>query len=376
MKILYIVERPIQNDLPFLLFNSSDNINVIVLCISKSGGALIGNENINQSVFNNKYLYEFPYQFIDSATSLLSYIKQADVIVIFGHFHFLFRKAILLTKLLNKKLVLTSDATSIQGIAGSKGWKLTIKPFLFKLLYNQIADALFVPSTASENFFKDIGIMPKKIVLTPYTVNEQFLQSCLNHCDTIQLKESLGINLNNTVFLFCGKLIQRKRAKDILLAFASLKISNATIIIVGNGPLISSLQILAKDLGISHQVIFTGLVPYDQLVCYYLISTVLVVPADHEPYGLPINEAMILGTPVIASNAVGAAGDLIVEGVTGFTYQVRDIQSLSKKMKLFIDSPQLKNALSANCKLRMQSWSSQSNVDAQLKFFKLKGWLI
>ncbi|MFM9785843.1 glycosyltransferase, partial [Streptomyces scabiei] len=83
---------------------------------------------------------------------------------------------------------------------------------------------------------------------------------------------------------------------------------------VGDGPLRLALEALATDLNIRQQVIFTGLVPYNELPSYYALASVLVIPAEHEPYGLPVNEAMICGTPVITSNAVGAAGDLIEEG--------------------------------------------------------------
>lgn len=375
MRLLYILERPIQNDLPYQIISNENNISATVLCVDETNGKLSGNENINQSVFTDNHLYSFPYKFLSTSNSLLAFIKEADVVVVYGHFHPIFRKAILLSKFLGKKLVLTSDASSLQGIAGSAGWKLKLKPALFRLLYNHTADALFVPSNASRNYFESIGIKIKKIVLTPYTVNEQFITNSLQNSDTEKLRELLGISFNDIVFLFCGKLIQRKRAADLLQAFAKINSSSARLIIIGDGPLKNSLKALTNDLKISKEVIFTGLVPYHELSAYYALASVLVVPAEHEPYGLPVNEAMICGTPVIASDAVGAAGDLIEEGVTGFAYPVANIECLVQKMQLFLDNPQLKDSLTKNCKLKMESWNSQSNVDAQLSFFKMKGWL-
>lgn len=375
MKILYVLERPIQNDLPYQLISTIDHIDVTVFCIENGKENISGNENINISVFDNKSLYVFPYEFLNTSNSLLRFIKQADIVIIYGHFHPIFRKAILLTKLYRKKLILTSDATSILGISESSGWKLRLKPFLFRILYNHISEALFVPSTASKTYFEKLGIKSHKIILTPYTVNEVFIQDQLLKFDSNALKKLHGINYNDIIFLFCGKLIQRKRAEDLLIAFALLKSVSAKVIIIGDGPLRCSLEKLATDLNIRHQVIFLGLVPYHNLVAYYALASVLVVPAEHEPFGLPVNESMICGTPVIASNVVGAAGDLIKDGVTGFTYPVADIVSLSNKMKLFIEDPSLKSTLSNNCVLKMESWSSQSNVDAQLSFFKQKGWL-
>lgn len=350
-------------------------INIQVLCLEKKNGKLSDQENINHSVFNNNSLYSFPYKFLNTKCELLNYIRNAGIVIIYGHFHPIFRKAIFLTKFFRKKLILTSDASSLQGLAGSSGWKLKLKPALFRLLYNQISDAIFVPSNASKKFFQQIGIKQHKIILTPYTVNEEFIQESLQNSDVAMLKESLGIRINDTVFMFCGKLIQRKRAEDLLYAFTKINDLSSKVIFVGDGPLRDTLEALATELNIRQQVVFTGLVPYNELPSYYALASVLVIPAEHEPYGLPVNEAMICGTPVIASNAVGAAGDLIEEGATGYIYPVADIDALSSKMKLFIDSPKLKTTLSNNCQLKMKSWNSQSNVAAQVEFFKSKGWL-
>ena len=87
MHLLYILERPIQNDLPYQLIAKEKNIAITVLCIEQTNGQLAQNENINQSVFTDNLLYTFPYQFLNDTNSLATFIKQADVIVIYGHFH-------------------------------------------------------------------------------------------------------------------------------------------------------------------------------------------------------------------------------------------------------------------------------------------------
>ncbi len=355
--------------------SNADGVKARVIYFEKDGGSLSGNENINQSVFNNVNLYSFNYEWVAGFSPLLKSIRNADTIIVYGHHHPFFKISIVLAKLLCKNLILTSDATNQEGIAGSNGWKLKLKPFIFKLLYNHIATALFVPSNASRNYFEKIGIKKIRIILTPYTVNEDFLLNSLNSFNASQLKTSLGINDSDTIFLFCGKLIQRKRPEDFLKAFALLNHANDKLIIVGDGPLRNTVEHLSVELNLKDKLIITGLVPYHQLAAYYAMASVLVVPAEHEPYGLPVNEAMILGTPVIASNAVGAAGDLIEEGITGFTYPVADINALAAKMQLIIDQPYLLNSLSVNAVNKMKTWSSQSNVIAQLNFFKLKGWI-
>lgn len=375
MNLLYILERPIQNDLPYQLISNFDSITTRVICFEKQIASLGGNENINQSVFSNNKLYSFNYEFVQSKIALFKAIQLADTCVIYGHFHSLFRWCILFTKILGKHLILTSDATGNQGIANSKGIKLKLKPIFFRFLYNIVANALFVPSNASVIYFKSIGINSKNIVLTPYTVNEHFIQYEFERADIEKLKLIHQLTPNDFVFLFCSKLIERKRLDDIITSIAAINKKNAKLIIIGDGPLKTKMIELAKSLNILDQVIFTGLVDYTELPTYYKLANILVVPSDHEPYGLTINEAMICGLPVIASDAVGAAADLVEYGKTGWTYPVRNIEALSILLNSALNNPTQLKEMTQACINKMKSWSSQTNVDAQLKFFKDKGWV-
>ncbi|MDP1842873.1 MAG: glycosyltransferase [Sediminibacterium sp.] len=375
MHLLYILERPIQNDLPYWLMSEEKGIHSRVICFQQTTGVLGGNENINQAVFSNSKLYSFNYEFVNSIKGIFNAVRSADTVVIYGHFHAKFRIAILFCKLLNKKLILTSDATCVHGLAGSSGIKLLIKPLVFKVLYNYLASALFVPSKASKVYFTSIGVKADNIVVTPYTINESFIKNQYQFADANFLRKQLNISSDSFIFLFCGKLIERKRPQDILKAFANLKSVNAYLIIVGDGPLRSTLELLASNLGISNSIRFTGFVDYSLLPAYYKIASILVVPAEHEPYGLPVNEAMVCGLPVIASAAVGAAGDLIENSITGWIYPVGNIDELKKLLSNILHNRRLLPFLSENCIKRMKSWSSQSNVDTQVSFFKQNGWL-
>ncbi len=375
MNLLYILERPIQNDFPYHLIQKENGINARVICFSLHNGSLNGNENINQTVFKSHSLFTFQYELVNSLGILIKAIRWSTTTVVYGHYHPMFKWAIFLSKILNKKLVLTSDATSQQGIAGSNGVMLKFKPLAFRILYNLIADALFVPSNASLHFFKSMGIKASNIVLTPYTVNEGILHSSYDQANVKHLHSLYQLPDQSTIILFCGKFISRKRPQDVLEAFAKIKNSSTYAMMIGDGPMRQDLAILVQQLNIQDKALFPGLIDYTDLPGYYKLADVLIVPSEHEPYGLTVNEAMICGLPVIASNAVGAAFDLIEEGITGFTYPVGDIAELTKKINTILDNQTLKDSISSNAKLKMQHWSSRSNVDAQVQFFKQKGWL-
>jgi glycosyltransferase involved in cell wall biosynthesis len=80
---------------------------------------------------------------------------------------------------------------------------------------------------------------------------------------------------------------------------------------------------------------------------------VLVLPSIRtetflEPWGLVVNEAMHQGTPVITSDAVGAArGGLVQDGRTGLVVPDGDANALAARLRTIAQNPQLRGALGA-----------------------------
>lgn len=84
--------------------------------------------------------------------------------------------------------------------------------------------------------------------------------------------------------------------------------------IVGEGPLRNTLESQAKELGVDDVVSFIGLRsnPYQ----YVSKSDILVVTSDYEGRSIAVDEAQVLGIPVITTN-YPTAKDAVVDGETG-----------------------------------------------------------
>ncbi len=61
---------------------------------------------------------------------------------------------------------------------------------------------------------------------------------------------------------------------------------------------------------------------------FFDLSSVFVLPARHEAYGLIVNEAMAAGLPVVVSTDIGCADDLVRDGENGYVYPVGSIDAL------------------------------------------------
>lgn len=84
---------------------------------------------------------------------------------------------------------------------------------------------------------------------------------------------------------------------------------------------------------VSGTVYFPGFRQIDELPRFYAHAGAFVHASTTEQWGLVVNEAMACGLPVIVSNRVGCAQDLVQEGVNGFTFDPYDVEQLAGLMQ-------------------------------------------
>jgi len=145
----------------------------------------------------------------------------------------------------------------------------------------------------------------------------------------VELRRSLNIPADSRIVLFVGRMIDAKRPLDALEAFrlAGDAASDATLVFVGDGPLLDQIKSAAAG---DDRVVCTGwLTDPAQTAALMAISSMMVLPSQHETWGAVVNESMAAGTPVIASDRVGSAIELIESEVSGIIYPVGDTTALA-----------------------------------------------
>lgn len=169
------------------------------------------------------------------------------------------------------------------------------------------------------------GIPEEKNYIMPMSVSSQRLlcaaEKCPNKCD---IKKKWNLQ-DKYVFLFVGRLAPEKNVSLLIEAYASLKDSRPDIalMIVGDGSEMNALKqnVCEKKL---EDVRFAGYVVFPDLIQYYKMADAFILPSNYEPWGLVVNEAMIMGLPVIVSDKVGCRKDLVIEEENGFVFGNRE----------------------------------------------------
>jgi glycosyltransferase involved in cell wall biosynthesis len=127
--------------------------------------------------------------------------------------------------------------------------------------------------------------------------------------------------------VFIGSLIKLK-AVDLLLRALHLTHLSFSLDIIGVGPEQEYLEALVKDMQLSAQVIFKGSMPNSALRNDLEEYDLLVLPSHYDGWGCVVNEALMVGTPVLCSSNCGAADLFTENSCLGSVFESGNLRSL------------------------------------------------
>jgi len=192
-------------------------------------------------------------------------------------------------------------------------------------------DAMVAMSSKCKNYLIEWGGKPHAVFLSSYSIDNNLFPNDSN--ESLFLRERLNHILglgDSKVVLFVGQFILRKGIIELLDAFRKLVITHGNVILlmVGDGPMRRQIEAFAADNGLLGRIVLPGYVRQKDLSSYYARSDVFVLPSHYETFGVVICEAMACGLPVITTEMVGAAPDLVKDGVNGFVVPPGNIGAL------------------------------------------------
>jgi glycosyltransferase involved in cell wall biosynthesis len=137
---------------------------------------------------------------------------------------------------------------------------------------------------------------------------------------------------------------------------------------LGVGQLRGQLEAYARDRRLTN-VKFVGFKNQTEIAPYFAMSDVFVLPSGFEPWGLVVNEALCFGLPVIASDKVGATGDLVQPGVNGFIYPAGDVAALTARLEELLLNPELRESAGKASEKLIKKWGIPEIVEGVLECF-------
>ena len=218
--------------------------------------------------------------------------------------------------------------------------KLAWKAFI--RVYRQL-DVITTPTKTAADLIRSLGLKNLIIPISNGVNLDKFNPQKNGH----YLKKRYKLK-NEPVLLFVGRLDKEKRIDVLIKALPNaLTHINAKLIITGKGTERSSLAKLAKRLGVTKNVIFTGFVADKDLPFLYRIADIFVIASIAELQSIATMEAMASGLPVVAA-AVMALPELVRSGKNGYLFDQGDTATLANQIIRIIKNPPLKKRMSEN----------------------------
>ncbi len=208
--------------------------------------------------------------------------------------------------------------------------KKIILPFIYKLY-----DAFLATSTTTKAFLISKGVSAKKIFFFTYAVDQTWFRNYSSQTQSQKdlTKKNYSIPKDKKIVISVSKLSARETPWDLLNAL-SLIDEDCVCILIGDGPDRKLVEDYITTIP-NKVILLLGYIQYPLLPSLYAISDVFVHAAMEEPYGVSVAEALSCGVPVIASNRVGSASDLLIEGKNGSKYEHGNHKDLAKKIDYY-----------------------------------------
>ncbi len=207
---------------------------------------------------------------------------------------------------------------------------------------------------------KVIGNGSSNGIDTSYFAPDQISESQLT-----ELKNNLGIQNDDFVFIFVGRLVGDKGINEMVKAFSQIKNKKAKLLLVGDkeddlDPLHPD---IIKEIETNPNILAVGF--QKDVRPYFAISQLLVFPSYREGFPNVVMQAGAMGLPAIVSN-INGCNEIIVQDINGRIIPAKDSISLLFAMQDLLDNHDVYQMLKQNSRRMITERYEQSVVWEQL----------
>jgi glycosyltransferase involved in cell wall biosynthesis len=246
------------------------------------------------------------------------------------------------------------------------GWRAAVKRAVVPRLLRGAAGVLVVGTLARESAVSR-GARPDRIDVFANTVDVDAFAARAAELSARRgdLRDELGLAAEDIAVLSVGRLAPEKRHDDLLRAVARTRDPRLVAVLAGAGPERERLDRLAAELGA--RVVLTGDLPWERVIEAYVAADLFALLSDRETWGVVVNEAAACGLPLVLSDRVGAAADLLRDGENGALVPVGDVTATAAALVRLAGDADARAAAGARSRELVAGWGYDASVAAFVK---------
>lgn len=353
VKILWVCSHR-EDDLPNQSFKD------------KLQSTVIGADNIRVSSYNIK-------TFSRLVVEVFKHVRWCDYALTSTQAPLHSKVVFIFSKLFRKKIFIVIE----------QWFRLNKKSNLYRIYENigyymmRNCDTLFVHGDNQRCFALSNRVDPNKIRILPFLSDDLQKEPI-----TKNIKSQLGIT-DKLVVMYFARIVAAKGLKDLIKAFGSIESELPETVLVVCGSADNRFRDYENDskyeqeckqlaIPLSEKIIFTGAINPKERQNYIAIADIFVHPHKagenlYEGWGLILNEVASMSVPIIATDRVGAAKNLVIDKVSGFLIPAGNIGMLAERIKYLVKNREKREDFSRNSRQVFDAYHKPENIIFEIK---------
>jgi glycosyltransferase involved in cell wall biosynthesis len=283
-----------------------------------------------------------------------------DVVVVSGWSTFAAQVAIAWSRGCRVPYVLHVESHDLEPRAG---WRRTVKATVVPRLLRGASSVLVVGSAARESVIAR-GAVAARVRRFANTVD---VPAWARRSDELaasraERRAAAGVTGEDVVVLCVARLVPEKGIDTLARAIAATGDERLVLRVAGQGPELEQLLELCSELGVRSSI--GGDLSEGDVAEQYAEADIFALLSRHEPWGVVVNEAAASGLPLVLSDRVGAAHDLLVNGENGFVVAADDAEAAAAAVKRLADDPELRRSMGARSRELVREWGYEPSVES------------
>lgn len=281
--------------------------------------------------------------------------------------------ALLISRLQNRPLVYTHHALYHEYVK-VYFWKGRLFPpkaakKITTAFCNQ-CNAVIAPSSKIKHLLKIDGVK-KKILELPSGINFQNFDQPFLSPKSNDFRQKHNIPDKAKVLIFVGRLAKEKNIEFLISVFEKIsqELDDIYFVLVGDGPHRGKLNLFAKKINSSKNIIFTGYLQGLEVIKSYQAADIFIYSSKNETQGLVILEAAASGLPIVAVKDL-AFKNILIDSFNGYLIVNENVKDFSQKVIKILKNPETAKKMSQNSKALAQEFSVSNQANKLVALYQ------
>ena len=239
-------------------------------------------------------------------------------------------------------------------------WRRAVKGTVVPTLVRGAAGYLAVGTLARESLVGH-GAAAERVRVFANTID---VEAWIARADALaprrdELRAALDASADDVLVLSVGRLVREKAFPTLLDAAGRASDERLLVVIAGSGPERSALERQTHPIRLR----LAGELDEQGVSEAYVAADVFALLSAHEPWAVVVNEAAASGLPLVLSDSVGAARDLLRDGENGFVVPTGDAEAAADAIRRLLD-PDERQRAGARSRALVREWDYEPSVEA------------